>query len=93
MQHLSTLRSGAMERGLLPTGKFSPLPPVPFKPCQLRSLCCPVSMPITSTGESPCRSVEFYDKLQNTVGGGKPKMRWFFGERHLSTHIKMAMHE
>lgn len=45
------------------------------------------------TGESPCRSVEFYDKLQNTVGGGKPKMRWFFGERHLSTHIKMAMHE
>ncbi|CAG9460690.1 unnamed protein product [Pedinophyceae sp. YPF-701] len=24
--------------------------------------------------------VAFYDKLQNTVGGGKPKMRWFFGE-------------
>ena len=25
-------------------------------------------------------SVEFYDQLQNTVGGGKPKMRWFFSE-------------
>ncbi|KAK9915344.1 hypothetical protein WJX75_007896 [Coccomyxa subellipsoidea] len=25
-------------------------------------------------------SVEFYDKLQNSIGGGKPKMRWFFGE-------------
>lgn len=23
-------------------------------------------------------SVEYYDKLQNTVGGGKPKMRWHF---------------
>jgi phosphoglycolate phosphatase-like HAD superfamily hydrolase len=21
----------------------------------------------------------FYDILQNTVGGGKPKMRWYFG--------------
>lgn len=27
-----------------------------------------------------CRSVEFYDKLQNSIGGGKPKMRWYFGE-------------
>ncbi|EIE19257.1 HAD-like protein [Coccomyxa subellipsoidea C-169] len=25
-------------------------------------------------------SEEFYDKLQNSIGGGKPKMRWFFGE-------------
>jgi HAD superfamily hydrolase (TIGR01509 family) len=25
-------------------------------------------------------SVEFYDMLQNKVGGGKPKMRWYFGE-------------
>ncbi|KAL2612664.1 hypothetical protein R1flu_024356 [Riccia fluitans] len=23
---------------------------------------------------------EFYDVLQNTVGGGKPKMRWYFGK-------------
>lgn len=23
---------------------------------------------------------EFYDALQNKVGGGKPKMRWYFGE-------------
>lgn len=23
-------------------------------------------------------SEEFYDELQNTVGGGKPKMRWYF---------------
>ena len=23
-------------------------------------------------------SVEYYDKLQNTVGGGKPKMKWHF---------------
>ena len=26
-------------------------------------------------------SVEFYDVLQNTVGGGKPKMRWYFSQR------------
>lgn len=25
-------------------------------------------------------TVEFYDMLQNKVGGGKPKMRWYFGE-------------
>jgi len=25
-------------------------------------------------------SVEFYDMLANKVGGGKPKMRWYFGE-------------
>ena len=29
-------------------------------------------------------SVEFYDKLQNKIGGGKPKMRWYFGK---STHL------
>ncbi|XP_064944123.1 haloacid dehalogenase-like hydrolase domain-containing protein At4g39970 isoform X1 [Musa acuminata AAA Group] len=23
---------------------------------------------------------EFYDELQNLIGGGKPKMRWYFGE-------------
>lgn len=26
------------------------------------------------------RSEEFYDKLQNSIGGGKPKMRWYFGK-------------
>lgn len=25
-------------------------------------------------------SLEFYDKFQNLVGGGKPKMRWYFKE-------------
>ncbi|XP_047324158.1 haloacid dehalogenase-like hydrolase domain-containing protein At4g39970 [Impatiens glandulifera] len=25
-------------------------------------------------------SLEFYDKFQNLVGGGKPKMRWYFNE-------------
>ncbi|CAL8465903.1 g5439 [Coccomyxa elongata] len=25
-------------------------------------------------------SEKFYDKLQNSIGGGKPKMRWYFGE-------------
>ncbi|KMZ59277.1 Haloacid dehalogenase-like hydrolase domain-containing protein [Zostera marina] len=25
-------------------------------------------------------SPEFYDELQNHIGGGKPKMRWYFGE-------------
>ncbi|XP_023003094.1 haloacid dehalogenase-like hydrolase domain-containing protein At4g39970 [Cucurbita maxima] len=25
-------------------------------------------------------SIEFYDELQNRIGGGKPKMRWYFKE-------------
>ncbi|CAA7400973.1 unnamed protein product [Spirodela intermedia] len=25
--------------------------------------------------------LEFYDELQNRIGGGKPKMRWYFGEK------------
>ncbi len=25
-------------------------------------------------------SEEFYNQLQNKIGGGKPKMRWFFGQ-------------
>ncbi|CAK9320579.1 unnamed protein product [Citrullus colocynthis] len=25
-------------------------------------------------------SIEFYDELQNRIGGGKPKMRWYFRE-------------
>lgn len=31
-------------------------------------------------GEVAEWSVKFYDALQNKVGGGKPKMRWYFGE-------------
>ena len=31
------------------------------------------------TGDVADWSVEFYDKLQNSIGGGKPKMRWYFG--------------
>ena len=31
-------------------------------------------------GEPVVWTEEFYDVLQNTVGGGKPKMRWYFGE-------------
>ena len=26
-------------------------------------------------------TVEYYDMLQNKVGGGKPKMRWYFGQK------------
>ena len=83
MQHLSTLRSGAMGRGTLQVGEYTIPASVTFKPCQLRSLRRHVSTAHHNqrlNGKSPCRSVEFYDKLQNTVGGGKPKMRWFFGE-------------
>ena len=38
-------------------------------------------------------SVKFYDALQNKVGGGKPKMRWYFGEpiRDLQYHLKPTM--
>ncbi|MQL75309.1 hypothetical protein Taro_007682 [Colocasia esculenta] len=25
--------------------------------------------------------LDFYDELQNRIGGGKPKMRWYFGEK------------
>ncbi|XP_010431980.1 PREDICTED: haloacid dehalogenase-like hydrolase domain-containing protein At4g39970 [Camelina sativa] len=33
-----------------------------------------------SSSESLDWSLEFYDKFQNLVGGGKPKMRWYFKE-------------
>ncbi|KAJ0233502.1 Haloacid dehalogenase-like hydrolase domain-containing protein [Hirschfeldia incana] len=33
-----------------------------------------------SSSESLDWSLEFYDKFQNLVGGGKPKMRWYFRE-------------
>ena len=31
-------------------------------------------------GDKVVWTEEFYDILQNTVGGGKPKMRWYFGK-------------
>eukprot|EP00850_Spirogloea_muscicola_P022820 SM000313S11970 [mRNA] locus=s313:16532:18848:- [translate_table: standard] len=37
------------------------------------STTCPGSLPVDWT-------TEFYEDLQNKIGGGKPKMRWFFGE-------------
>ena len=33
---------------------------------------------VRCNGELVVWSEEFYDMLQNTVGGGKPKMRWYF---------------
>ncbi|XP_022132960.1 haloacid dehalogenase-like hydrolase domain-containing protein At4g39970 [Momordica charantia] len=33
-----------------------------------------------STSEPLNWSIEFYDDLQNRIGGGKPKMRWYFKE-------------
>ena len=42
-------------------------------------------------GELVTWSEEFYDQLQNTVGGGKPKMRWYFGApcfaKHPAVHL------
>ncbi|KAG0620151.1 hypothetical protein M758_4G193300 [Ceratodon purpureus] len=43
-----------------------------FKEFQVRS---PASAP-----EPLVWTPEFYDELQNMIGGGKPKMRWYFGE-------------
>ncbi len=37
------------------------------------------SVPATGAGGVVNWDESFYDILQNTVGGGKPKMRWFFG--------------
>lgn len=33
------------------------------------------------TGELVQWSTELYDEMSNSIGGGKPKMRWFFTER------------
>ncbi|KAL0543250.1 hypothetical protein IC582_018340 [Cucumis melo] len=33
-----------------------------------------------STSQPLNWSIEFYDELQNRIGGGKPKMRWYFKE-------------
>ncbi|XP_078441268.1 haloacid dehalogenase-like hydrolase (HAD) superfamily protein [Wolffia australiana] len=34
----------------------------------------------SSSSEPVNWGLEFYDDLQNRIGGGKPKMRWYFGE-------------
>ncbi|KAL4645287.1 hypothetical protein ACB092_02G225000 [Castanea dentata] len=42
-----------------------------------------VRCPSSSSDESqqPLNwGIDFYDQLQNRIGGGKPKMRWYFGE-------------
>ncbi|KAK2970380.1 hypothetical protein RJ640_007508 [Escallonia rubra] len=41
------------------------------------SVCCPSS---SSTSQPLNWSSDFYDDLQNRIGGGKPKMRWYFKE-------------
>jgi len=33
-------------------------------------------------------AVEYYDILQNTVGGGKPKMKWHFAQNEWPTYMK-----
>ena len=32
--------------------------------------------------------MEYYDILQNTVGGGKPKMKWLFAQNEWPTYMK-----
>ncbi|KAL3621855.1 hypothetical protein CASFOL_034341 [Castilleja foliolosa] len=39
-----------------------------------------VRCPSSSSSQSLNWSEEFYDELQNQIGGGKPKMRWYFKE-------------
>ncbi|CAA2984816.1 haloacid dehalogenase-like hydrolase domain-containing At4g39970 [Olea europaea subsp. europaea] len=39
-----------------------------------------VRCPSSSSSQSLVWSPEFYDVLQNQIGGGKPKMRWYFKE-------------
>lgn len=38
-------------------------------------------------------SVKFYDMLQNTVGGGKPKMRWYFGKKSVEQTHRNRSHD
>nr|CAD1826336.1 unnamed protein product [Ananas comosus var. bracteatus] len=52
-------------------------PPSPSLQRRLRAL--PRPMPPASPEPLHWGS-EFYDELQNRIGGGKPKMRWYFGE-------------
>ncbi|KEH20805.1 putative HAD hydrolase, subfamily IA [Medicago truncatula] len=40
-----------------------------------------VRSPSSSSSSQPLNwDIEFYDQLQNQIGGGKPKMRWYFKE-------------
>ncbi|KAK4394142.1 Haloacid dehalogenase-like hydrolase domain-containing protein [Sesamum angolense] len=39
-----------------------------------------VRCPSSSSSQPLNWSLEFYDELQNQIGGGKPKMRWYFKE-------------
>ncbi|KAK3030980.1 hypothetical protein RJ639_035731 [Escallonia herrerae] len=43
------------------------------------NVCCPSSSS-SSTSQPLNWSSDFYDDLQNRIGGGKPKMRWYFKE-------------
>lgn len=36
-------------------------------------------------------SVKFYDALQNKVGGGKPKMRWYFGRATYTSNCRLSV--
>ena len=42
------------------------------------------------TGDVVDWSTEFYDDLQNRVGGGKPKMRDFFGQPPLTLPLRAS---
>lgn len=46
-----------------------------FTATQLRILACSSCLPAGVAGVVDWDE-QFYDMLQNTVGGGKPKMRW-----------------
>ncbi|KAM3757497.1 hypothetical protein ACB098_02G192500 [Castanea mollissima] len=41
---------------------------------------CPSSSSSDESQQPLNWGIEFYDQLQNRIGGGKPKMRWYFGE-------------
>ncbi|KAK7358998.1 hypothetical protein VNO77_00941 [Canavalia gladiata] len=43
-------------------------------------VCCPSSSSSSSSSHPLNWDIEFYDVLQNRIGGGKPKMRWYFKE-------------
>ena len=36
-------------------------------------------------------SVQFYDDLQNRIGGGKPKMRWYFGKHSTLSGLRCPL--
>lgn len=43
------------------------------------NICCSGDETVATWSES------FYDDLSNKVGGGKPKMRWYFGKQPHAT--------